>query len=216
VKGATPAAYNGVFTITATPSSTQFSYVALSIPPGPTTIQPIYTVLYPVASDYMLFLPNTAWDANFRWQMLGPLSAQEWGVLQYGITPVGPRLRYQIRGNLIFVQPPPGSIQTDLVGFTYVSNAWCQSALGVNQPLWVQDTDTYRLDEDTFILGLQWRFKRAKGFFYDDLRQDYQAEVDTVMGRDGGARQLPLDNVAEDITLLSDANVPDTGFGATS
>lgn len=215
VNRCTPAAYNGIVTITSVTTFT-FSYVALTTPPGPITTIGTYTFLYPAPPDYQYLQPQTVWDANFRWQMLGPLSPQEWGVLQYGISPVGPRIRYQIRGGLIFVQPPPGSTQTDLVGFNYVSSAWCASAGGNPQQLWLNDSDTYRLDEDCFILGLQWRWKKKKGFYFADDKDDYDDDAATILGRDGGGgRALPLDAVATDVSLLSDANVPDTGFGAT-
>ena len=213
VKGATPAAYNGTFTITGVTTLT-FTYSALSAPAGPITTLPTYAVVYPVPGDYQFYLPQTMWDANFRWQTLGPLSAQEWNVLQYGISPVGPRLRFQIRNNLIYINPAPGATQTDLVGFTYISNAWCSSAGGAPQSLWAADTDTYKLDEDCFIMGLQWRFKKAKGFFYDDLLEDYEKAAAVALARDGGSRSLPLNAEAGDLSLLSSAQIPDSGYGS--
>lgn len=53
---------------------------------------------YPVPSDLNYFIPQTGWDRNFRWQLLGPVNAQEWQVLKSGISPVGPRLRYRLMG----------------------------------------------------------------------------------------------------------------------
>ncbi len=215
VKGATPAAYNGTFAVTGTGGGgTQFSYTALAAPSGATTIQPVYAVVYPVPSDYQFYLPQTMWDANFRWQNLGPLSAQEWNVLQYGISPVGPRLRFQIRNNLIYINPPPGTTQTDLVGFSYISTSWCQSASGTSQSLWGADTDTYLLDEDCFIMGLQWRWKKKKGFEWQSDSDDYEETAAVALAHDGGSRTLPLNAEGGDLTLLSAANIPDTGFGA--
>jgi hypothetical protein len=215
VKGATPAAYNGTFTLTAVTANT-FTYTALTAPSGSMTTLGTYAAVYSFPSDFNFVVPQTAWDANFRWQMLGPLSAQEWNVLQYGISPVGPRTRFQIRGNLIYLNPAPGSTQTDLVGFTYISNQWCQNASSVAQSLFALDTDTYLLDEDCFIMGLQWRWKKSKGFFYDDLKKDYDDAADTILAADGGSRSLPLNAEAGDLSLLSAANVPDTNYGATS
>jgi hypothetical protein len=215
VWGATPSAYNGTFILTGA-TSTTFTYTALSSPSGVMSIMGNYAVVYSVPSDYGWMVPQTIWDSNFRWQMLGPLSAQEWNVLQYGISPVGPRMRFQIRGGLVYLNPAPGTTQTDLVALTYISANWCQSAALASQNLWAADTDTYLLDEDLFIMGLQWRFKKAKGFVYDDLQDDYEDRADMLVARDGGMRSLPLNADSGDLSLLSSANVPDTGFGATT
>lgn len=172
--------------------------------------------VYPLPADYGWFLPESIWDKNFRWQLLGPLSPQEWNVLQYGITPLGPRTRFQIRGTSLYLNPAPGVGQTDTVGLSYQSTAWAKSSGGVPQGQWLADTDTYRLDEDSLILGLIWRFFKAKGFATTDgAYEDYRRCVDTIKAREAGGRTLPLNSAASmDINIINSANVPDTGFGS--
>lgn len=62
---------------------------------------------YPQPADLDHFIPQTGWDRNFRWQLLGPINAQEWQVLKSGISPVGPRLRYRLMNNQIYINPAP-------------------------------------------------------------------------------------------------------------
>lgn len=168
---------------------------------------------YTLPADFSYFIAQTFWDRSFRWQILGPLEAQEWQVLKSGISPTGPRRRFRIMGNLFYIDPVPSETTTNLV-FEYYSNGWCQSASGTAQSIWAADTDYYTLDDDCFILGLKWRFLRAKGLDYSEEMLTYQNTVERVMARDGGNRNLPLNASASGIRLLNNQNVPDTGFGS--
>jgi hypothetical protein len=167
---------------------------------------------YALPNDFAYLITQTGWDRSFRWQMLGPLSAQEWQVLKSGISPTGPRRRYRIMGNYIFIDPVPTSVE-DIV-FEYYSNAWCQSVDAVAQSTWQADTDYYTLDDDCFILGLKWRFLAAKKLDFEQEYETYQRACERVAARNAGQRDLPLNATASGIRLLNNNNVPDTGYGA--
>lgn len=171
---------------------------------------------YALPADYSFMLPQTFWNQAQRWRLVGPLSQQEWSVLQYGISPAGPRLRFKISGGMFWVNPAPGSGQTDAISYAYVSTNWCRSSGGAAQAAWQADADSYLLDEEAFILGVKWRYLAAKGLPQAaDARPEYRARVDLCKARNGGSRTLPLNAVsAEEPLLLSGANVPDTGYGA--
>lgn len=175
---------------------------------------------YNLPSDLEFFMQKTFWDRSYRWQLLGPMEAQEKNVIKYGISPVGPRRRFWIQkstvtGNLaMFINPVP-AVTTDLIAYDYLSNAWCTDTTGlINQSLWAADTDTYKLDEECFILGLKFRYLRAKGLDYAEEFDMYTKACNRVMARDGANRDLPTNAQATGIYLLSSANIPDTGFGS--
>ncbi len=169
---------------------------------------------YDLPSDFAYFTQLTYWDGSYRWQLLGPISAQEKQVLKYGISPTGPRRRFYIRKNKMFLDPIPYT-DGETLAYDYYSNAWCESAAGVGQQYWQADTDIYKLDEDCFVMGLKWRYLRAKGLDYTQEYADYENESVRVMGRDGGNRDLPLNaRSSTEIQLLSDNQIPDTGFGS--
>lgn len=168
---------------------------------------------YALPSDLEYFVDKTFWDKSWRWQLLGPLEAQEKNVIKYGISPVGPRRRFWIRNNKMFINPVPTNI-TDQIAYDYFSNAWCQSAALAAQTKWTADTDTYLLDEDCFVLGLKYRYLRSKGLDYTEEFDTYDKACNRVMARDGSGRDLPLNAQSQDLNLLSSANIPDTGFGA--
>jgi hypothetical protein len=167
---------------------------------------------YPMPTDIDHLIPQTFWDRSFRWQLLGPIDAQEWQVLKSGISPTGPRRRFRIIGGNFCVDPVPAD-NNQLV-YEYYSSSWCQSAAGVAQSAWAADTDTYLLDDDTMVLGLIWRYRRAKGFDYETEKQEYDRLADTIVAQQAGARNLPLNASGSGIRLLNTQNVPDTGFGS--
>jgi hypothetical protein len=180
---------------------------------------------YPVPSDLNYFIPQTGWDRSFRWQLLGPVNAQEWQVLKSGISPVGPRLRYRLMNNEIFVNPSPyvttgaTSPVTDLLCLEYCSVNWCgpagSTATPSTQALFQLDTDVcVAFPEDLITLALKWRMLRANGFSYDEEFDEYDKALARRAGRETMPRALPLNARASGIRLLNSQNVPDTGFGS--
>jgi hypothetical protein len=167
---------------------------------------------YPVPVDCDHFIQQTGWDRSFRWQLVGPLSAQEWQVLKSGISPTGPRLRWRLMDGLIFVNPVPASL--DSLVMEYYSTGFCQSATGTPQTAWAADTDTPVLQDRLFILGIIARFLNRKGFDSSSAQREYDDAVEQAIGRAGGSRVLPLNARAEPPILLGSANLPDTGFGS--
>lgn len=171
-------------------------------------------IAYPMPSDFDYFIEQTFWDGSYRWQLLGPIDAQEKNVIKWGISPVGPRRRFWIRGNLFYINPMPTDNPTSSIAFDYFSKSWCQSISGVAQSLWAADTDTYVLDEECFIQGLKWRFLRAKGLSFEQEYDDYETVVRRTLSRDGGPRDLRINSQSMRLRLLSDANIPDTSYGS--
>lgn len=167
---------------------------------------------YTLPSDFSYFQQMTWWDRTYRWQMFGPLTAQEWQVLKSGLSPVGPRRFFRIIGNQFFIHPAP-SVTGQTMVFEYFSNAWCQSVSGTAQNTWLADTDYYSLDDDACIMGLKWRFKQAKGLDYAQELKDYVETCDRLIARNGGNKDLRTNAQSRDVYLLNNNNIPDTGFG---
>jgi len=175
---------------------------------------------YPLPNDFSSFMTQTFWDRDFRWQLLGPLDAQEWQVLKSGISPTGPRRRFRVMNNMFYIDPVPGFSTSDngsVEVYEYYSNAWCQSTGGTSgtlQTVWAADTDNYCLDDECMTLGIIWRYLRSKRLDYQEEKRTYDLLVQRIEARDGASRNLPLNASASGIRLLNQMNVPDTGFGS--
>lgn len=166
---------------------------------------------YSLPSDFEYFVQRSYWDGNMLWELMGPITAQEKQVLRYGTVASGPRRKFYVRNNKMYLVPVPEE-DGDVVAFDYYSNGWCASSGGTVQSRWAADTDTYKLDEDCFVQGMKWRFLRAKGLDYAQEKMDYDADCMRVLARDGGARDLSLVH-NQGLKFLGTDNIPDSGYG---
>lgn len=167
---------------------------------------------YDFPSDFSYIIPDTEWSRSYRWQLLGPLSAQEWQVLKSGLSPTGPRTRWRIMSGRIYFDPVPAQVQQ--ISFEYYADTWACSAAGVPQNKFIADSDLFLLPDDAFELGLKWRFLRAKGLDYAQEYKDYVYCIEREKSWAGSVRNLPLNaSSPRGINLLSSNNIPDTGFG---
>jgi hypothetical protein len=167
-------------------------------------------VAYPLPSDLEFFVQKTFWDNRFKWDLIS-INAQEKQVLRYGVVASGPRNKYYVRQNKIWLDPMP--TQETLIAYDYYSKNWCQSAGGTGQTLWAADTDIYNLDEECFIQGMKWRYLRAKGFDYQEEMDTYELDCQRVVSRDGGQRDLSLNSSGFQVQFMSNLNIPDSGYG---
>lgn len=167
---------------------------------------------YALPSDFEYFVQRSFWDSSQKWEILGPIAAQEKQVLKWGVSASGPRRKFYVRNNKLWLEPMP-TTDNETIAYDYYSNAWCESSGGTAQMVWTADTDVYKLDEDCFIQGLKWRFLRAKGLDYAQEQIDYQNSCQMAMSRDGGARDLPIGGNPAGTHLLDHDNIPDTGYG---
>lgn len=169
-------------------------------------------IAYDLPSDFTYFVNKTFWDGAYKWELLGPITAQEKQILRYGIVANGPRRKFYVRVNKLWLDPLPPA-NGDLIAYDYFSNGWALSPTSVPQTEWLSDNDTYALDDDCFIQGLKWRFLRAKGLDYTQEKADYDNDTQRVMSRDGGARDLPTSGGTYGARFLSNDNIPDQGYG---
>jgi len=152
-----------------------------------------------ITSTFPMFkaiLNDTMWNRSLRRPVFGPLTAQRWEQLE-AMVMQGPWNQYQIRGNQIRFIPVPSAGQP--IFFQYKSTAWCQSATGTPQGSFMADTDILMLDEATFKLGLEWRWKKAKGLDYAQDFEDYEDMLAVSKARDGGKDIINMGDARYDI-----------------
>lgn len=198
--------------VTAVLSSTQVTVSTNALNTNTSNTMAMGQQAYNFPTDYDHMIVQTQWDRGFRWQLLGPLDAQEWQVLKSGISPTGPRRRFRIMNNQFFIDPIP--YDGNQLVFEYISYNWCQNSQFQGQNKWQADTDTYRLDDDTFILGMIWRFRMAKGLDYSEERQMWTDSINRYKARQASVRNLPVNAQQTGVRLLSNSQVPDTGYGS--
>ena len=145
---------------------------------------------YTLPTDYLYYVQDTQWNRSSHYRIDGPMSALDWETIKSGLFPSGVYSRYRIMGNKIVFDPVPSD--ASVIAIEYISNSWCQSASAVGQIAFLADTDTPRLPDDLFVLGIKWRFLAAKGFDYSEERAAYDMALN---------RFHPRDTVTENISL---------------
>ncbi|VVE00673.1 hypothetical protein PIN31115_02087 [Pandoraea iniqua] len=145
---------------------------------------------------FKAILNDVMWNRDLRRPVFGPMTPQRWEQLK-AMVMQGPWNQFQIRGNAILFIPVPAVGQN--IWFQYKSTCWAQSATGAPQTRFLLDTDTLLLDEATFKLGIEWRWKKAKGLDYAQDFVDYEAMLATSKARDGSKDVINMGDVKYDI-----------------
>lgn len=139
---------------------------------------------------------DTMWNRDLRRPVFGPMTAARWEQLK-AMVMQGPWNQFQIRGNAILFIPVPTANQN--IWFQYKSVNWAQSSTGTPQSRFMADADILLLDESTFKLGVEWRWKKAKGLDYAQDFVDYEAALAITKARDGTKDVINMGDVKYDI-----------------
>lgn len=166
---------------------------------------------YAMPSDYDRMNDATLWDKTQRWQMLGPMNAQQWQLLKSGFTSTSPRVTWRILGNLFQIWPPLAN--TEYLGFEYLSNQWITDASGNYKAAFTADTDNCIFPDRLMVLGIKKKYFEIKNFDTSAIQRDYDAELSIAKANDAGSATLSFSPRASSV-LLGYNNIPQTGFGS--
>lgn len=155
-----------------------------------------------LAPGFRYIVNETVFDRTQQRQQPGPLSGTVWQ-WRKAATASGPYPEWRIRNGTLYMYPVPSAGHT--MAFEYASSYWCQDSGGTAKATWTDDSDTARLDEEWFKLGLIWRWRKAKGLDYAEDFRSYQIAVTHAIARDGGKPRLTMNNDRE----MPRVSVPD-------
>ena len=170
-------------------------------------------VNYAMPADYQRMVNKTQYNKSNRWAVIGPKDAQEWQWLKASYVTTGPRMRFRIQGNKFAVWPAPTS--NVILGFEYQSGSWVVAADGSYKQKFTADTDTSLFPDRLLVLGTKVKYFQIKGFDTSALQADFARELMKFKAQDAGADTLSLAPRYPNI-LLTQNNLPDTGFGNTT
>lgn len=150
---------------------------------------------YALPGDYFKQIARTHWDQSNNWELLGPLTPQEWQLIKQGITAPVVRRRYRVKGSTtkqLFIDPTPdsgdaGAIlryeyqskscvrpQTWVTGTTFLAGAYCFYDGNVYSTVLggvTGATPPTHTSGDTSDGGVSWAF-------YDSAYTKYRADTD--------------------------------------
>lgn len=160
-------------------------------------------------TGYDRIIRNGMWNRTRDNCVHGPMTAQDWQAIQATIAPSIVE-GFRIRGDSLLITPTPTA--GDSYAFEYVSQYWAGTAASTTPTLdeFSADTDIAYLREELLVLGVIWRFQKARGLDYGESMQTYEIAVKRAMDRDGGTVAIMMGG--GDAEWPPKARVPETGW----
>lgn len=170
--------------------------------------------LYALPSDFSYSVYDTEWNNSNQDFIRGALSAAEWEYLTKGRISVSPFVHYRLIGNNIQIFPKPS--QSDIkLSFVYVSKNAILDVDGITtKEFFSSDNDTILLNEEAFIRGIIWRWKRMSGLDFSIEYDEYEKYLKRIISQDSGIGAYSLITNKNANYLINQSNIPDSGYGA--
>lgn len=165
---------------------------------------------YPMPPDFMTITNRTQWQKTKRWEMLGPVTAQQWQWLLSGYIATGPRVRWRILGDMFQIWP--GATSEQELGFEYRSRGWVMGVDGTPENLFTNDNQTTIFDDRLLVTYTKLKYWQIKGFDTTALQQEYNRYLSISKANDKGGATLSFAPQASQV-LIGWANIPDSGYG---
>lgn len=165
---------------------------------------------FPLPDDWGRVVNQTEWSSRDKRPMCGPVNAQGWSWIQYGIVSVGTHYRYRILGNKFHVFPTPADGET--MNLYYISKNWVFDSITEEYKSAVtSESDIPMFDDYMMIAGMKFKLWAAKGMDATVLSNEFNYMLQGVKAQNQGAPVIALDRRADHL-LISYRNVPDGNF----
>jgi hypothetical protein len=171
--------------------------------------------LYALPDDYDRIVNQTGWDLSNDVPVLGPLSPQDWAMLQgrdlaSDSIYVGYRI-YQDQVQVYPTPPPEGSN----VSFSYISRNWARNAGGTGIDFVTAAGDVILFDPLLMQKFLKLKFLLAKSLpTAAAAGVEFENVLQNRVGNANSAKVLSAGNSSPAFPLLNGFfNTPDTGYG---
>lgn len=139
-----------------------------------------------IPTDFAWYLNDTLWNRTQMVKASGPASPEQWQTMKAIAIVSLPAVVFRFRNNEMLFYPLQPAGQT--CAYEYSSLYWVTG----DKAYMTADTDTSVLDDEVLILGVIWRFLRAKGLDYAEAFRTYELAKTNKIARDGGKRKVYL------------------------
>jgi hypothetical protein len=141
-------------------------------------------------SGFKFIIPETLFDRTNGRQLFGPRSAPQWQENK-ALVYTGPFYTFRVWQDHFWVQPTmPAGLN---IYFEYSSDYGILAADGTTyKARFTVDTDTFVLDDDLLLKGLEWKWRREKGLAYTQEFDDFEFLLTNTLSRQSTAGVLGL------------------------
>jgi hypothetical protein len=144
--------------------------------------------LYDLPDDYRSLVPDSVWETDGSRKADLPVPRNRWFMYKYSSLTDSGTMRARIYGNQIEVNEPNlgESFQME-----YISKYTVQDSDLSYKELFNEDTDTFRLNDNILILGVQAWWARGKMMpMAEQWYDDYQTKLIEAVGRDNAGQTI--------------------------
>lgn len=144
---------------------------------------------YALPSDFDRFIDNTFWNTTEKWKVTGPVTPQEWRMLNDSSVSGGAVGNYfRIRDNEIKIFPTPTAIEN--YKYEYVTDLIVEDSGGTGQTGWQADSDVSVIDEYILRLDATWRLLNMQGRPYAEKQRELDAALAERTSRNGARETI--------------------------
>lgn len=138
---------------------------------------------------FQYIIDNKLYNRTTNTLLLGPVSTEEWQQLKAGVG-VGTGSWRIRQGHLLIIPNPTAG---HVMAFEYASNYAVLAADGMTyKPYFTADDDSCVLPDVLMLLWLRWRWKKEKGFSYDEDFRLYESALTNIGSHDGNGKVLDM------------------------
>jgi hypothetical protein len=170
---------------------------------------------YPLPADFGYMINQTSWERKENIPLGGPLTPQEWTYLKgRDLAQNTLYASFRIADGVFNIYPDPAPVGLD-INFEYISTNWVTDALVPEafQDAVIIGSDKPLFDKTLITRYVKVKFLEASGFDTTKAQDDFSKTFSFLTGFDKAAPILNVGRSMRGYPYLTDANLPDTGFG---
>jgi hypothetical protein len=143
---------------------------------------------YKLPNDYRSFVPDSVWETDGSKQVEIPVPERRWFMYKFSTFSDGGVMRCRLYGDEIEVHDISPGEEFDL---EYISKWAVGADDGSVKELFNNDNDTFLLDDQLLILGIQAHWAETKLLPQAQAwRMNFNAKLNEAIGRDSGGRTI--------------------------
>ena len=143
---------------------------------------------YVLPTDFQDLVPDSAWEADGERRVEWPVPDGRWFMYKFTSWSDGGTMRVRRYGNEIEIHDP---VTGEAFDYEYISKWPIQAADTTRKELFTLDTDTFLLDDQVLILGIQAHWQQAKLMpSYQEHFGNYTRKLAEAIGRANGGSTI--------------------------
>mgnify|MGYP001076515870 CR=1 FL=1 len=143
---------------------------------------------YKLPNDYRSLVPDSAWEKDSSRPVELPVPERRWFKYKFSTFSDGGMKRCRLYGDELEVEDVT---ENDEIDFEYITKWAVKAENNSVKELFDNDTDTWLLDDQLLILGIQAHWAETKLLPQAQAwRMNYNAKMSEAIGRDNGGRTI--------------------------